>query len=68
MFCEESLGKIKFRAFTKGVKFEAREKRPGDEVGNVSVYKFLKALTTLEQVNTTKYSKKIRVLIRKMVL
>ena len=70
MFCEESLGKIKFRAFTKGVKLEAREKRPGDEVGNVSVYEFylLKALTTLEQVNTTKYSKKIRILISKMVL
>ena len=56
MFCEESLGKIKFRAFTKGVNLEAREKRPGDEVGNVSVHEFylLKALTTLEQVNTTK--------------
>ena len=56
MFCEESLGKIKFRAFPKRVNLEAREKRPGDEVGNVSVHEFylLKALTTLEQVNTTK--------------
>ena len=38
MFCEESLGKIKFRAFR-----------------NLSVHKFycLRALITLEQVNTT---------------
>ena len=40
MFCEESLGKIKFGAFPKRVNVEAREKRPGDKVGNVSVHEF----------------------------
>ena len=46
MFREESLGKIKFRAFPKRVA--------------VSVHEFyhLKALITLEQVNTTEWSKK----------
>ena len=53
MFCEESLGKIKFRAFR-----------------NVSVHEFyrLKALITLEQVNTTEWSKKIRILISKIAM
>ena len=45
MFCEESLGKIKFRAFPKRAR-----------VGN-EFYR-LKALITLEQVNTTEWSKK----------
>ena len=46
MFCEQSLRKIKFR---------------GSELfRNVSVHEFyrLKALITLEQVNTTEWSKK----------
>ena len=54
MFCEESLEKIKFRTFPK-----------------VSVHEFcrLKALITLEQVNTTEWSKKkIRILISKTAM
>ena len=45
MFSEESSGKIKFRAFPK-----------------VSVHEFyrLKALITLEQVNTTDWSEKTK--------
>ena len=43
MFCEESLGKIKFRAFPKRV--------------GPRIYR-LKALIALEQVNTTEWSKK----------
>ena len=46
MFSEESLRKIKFRAFPKR----------------------LKALITLEQVNTTEWSKKIRILISKIAM
>ena len=43
MFCEESLGRLNLEL-----------------VGNVSVHEFyrLKALITLEQVNTTEWSKK----------
>ena len=59
MFCEESLGRIKSGAFPKRVNLEAREKRPGDKVGNVSVHEFYLslelALITLEQVNTTEW-------------
>ena len=51
MFCEESVGKIKFKVFT-------------------SVHEFyrLKALITLEQVNTIEWSKKIRILIGKIAV
>ena len=56
MFCEQSLRKIKFK---------------GSELfRNVSVHEFyrLKALITLEQVNTTEWSKKIRILISKIAM
>ena len=53
MFCEESLGKIKFRAFPKRVGHE--------------IYR-LKALITLEQVNTSEWSKKKRILISKIAM
>ena len=46
MFCEESLGKIKFRAFPK---------RVGPRI-------------TLEQVNTTEWLKKIRILTSKTAM
>ena len=49
MFCEESLGKIKFRAFPK----------------LVGEFCHFKVLITLEQVSTTEWSKKRRVLISK---
>ena len=52
MFCEQSLRKIKFK---------------GSELfRNVSVHEFyrLKALITLEKLNTTEWSKKIRIVIR----
>ena len=55
MFCKESLGKIKLRAFSK--RFGSRILR-------------LEALMTLEQVNTTAWSKKkkIRILISKTAM
>ena len=53
--CEESLGKIKFRTLLNL---------------DVSVHEFyrLKALITLEQVNTTEWSKKMRILISKTAM
>ena len=53
MFCEESLGKIKFRTFPKRVVHE---------------FYRLKVLITLEQVNTTDWSKKTRILISKIAM
>ena len=53
MFCEETLGKIKHRAFSK---------RVGPE------FYRLKALITLEQVNTTEWWEKIRILIGKTAM
>ena len=53
MFCEETLGKIKLRALPK---------RVGPE------FYRLKALITLEQVNTTEWSEKIRILISKSAM
>ena len=54
MFCGESVGNIKFRAFPKAV----------------SVHEFyrLKASISSEQVNTTEWSKKIRILISKTAM
>ena len=56
MFCEESLGKI--------------NKCDLELFRNGSVHEFyrLKALITLEQVNTTEWSKKIRILISKIAM
>ena len=53
MFYEESLGRLNLELF-----------------GNVSVHEFyrLKALITLEQVNTTEWSKKIRIWISKIAM
>ena len=53
MFCEESLGKIKFRTFPKRVVHE---------------FYRLKVLITLEQVNTTEWSKKNKNLNRNLML
>ena len=53
MFCEETLGKIKHRTFSK---------RVGPE------FYRLKALITLEQVNTTEWWEKIRILIGKTAM
>ena len=53
MFCEETLRKIKHRAFSK---------RVGPE------FYRLKALITLEQVNTTEWWEKIRILIGKTAM
>ena len=57
MFFEESSGKIK-------------ESLNLELFRNVSVHEFyrLKALITLEQVNTTEWSKKIRILISKIAM
>ena len=55
MFCEESLGKIKFRAFPK---------RVGPRILSLE----RQALITLEQVNTTEWSKTIRSLISKIAM
>ena len=53
MFCEESLGKIKFRAFPK---------RVGPRILS------LQSVDYFEQVNTTKWSKKRRILISKTAM
>ena len=57
MFCKESSGKIK-------------ESLNLELFRNVSVHEFyrLKALITLEQVNTIEWSKKIRILISKIAV
>ena len=54
MFCEESLGKIKFRAFPK---------RVGPRILS------LESVDYLEQVNSTEwFEKKIRILISKIAM
>ena len=53
MFCEEGLGKIKFRAFPEQV---------GPRILS------LQSVDYFEQVNTTKWSKKRRILISKTAM
>ena len=53
MSCQESLGKIEFRAFPK---------RVGPRILS------LQSVITLEQVNTTEWSKKIGISIRKTAM